>query len=354
MKFSFANCKISSIESLVPENVSYFDDEIVNYPQSERSSQKLKKAMGYGEHRIFSNPVSFSAVATQLLQKNLCLYSDIDALIVVTQTPDKLIPSTSSIISGILGLHSHVFCLDINDGCAGFIKGVFVAANLLNNPGVNKVLLISGDVLSQFVSRQDRNSFPLVGDAINATILETCNSESTIFGEFHTDGSGADAISIPAGGSALLSSAESLCPIVHNDDNIRSANQLVMKGRDVFAFTQTTVVDFLERFLSEYSCSDADRFYVHQANKFILEKVRQKIGISDPKKMPLEVIEKYGNSSSGTIPLAICLDQQSTKDVEKLGKCVLVGFGVGLAYGGIVVDLSNLLNVKLYQENVSV
>ena len=354
MKFSFNNTKISSIECLVPRSISRFEDEIEDYPQSEASSRKLMKAMGYKEHRIFKNPVSFSSVAHRLLEKNDALLEDVDALVVVTQTPDRLIPSTSSILHGILGLPTSVFCLDINDGCAGYIKGVVTSASLLESGMVEKVLLVCGDVLSQFVSKQDRNSYPLIGDAVSATILERSSDAriSGIRGELFVDGRNAFAITIPVGGSEKRSSTETLRAKLADDGNIRSENHLVMNGRDVFAFTQSTVAEFLTRFLQDFDCVDADRFYFHQANKFILDKLRVKLGIEDPYRLPTRVIESYGNSSSATIPLAVCLDQLEGKQKKANQKAVFAGFGVGLSFGAFVTKTGSIRNTAFYQEDI--
>ena len=353
MNFSFDNTKISSIECLVPKRISKFEDEIQNYPQSAESSLKLMKVMGYKQHRIFKKPLSFSSIVYRLLEQNAALYEDIDALVVVTQTPDRLIPSTASILHGLMSLPTSVFCLDINDGCTGYIKGVVTSASLLESGMVEKVLLVCGDVLSQFVSKQDRNSYPLIGDAVSATILERSSDVRVngIRGELLVDGRNAFAITLPAGGSEKQSSSETLLSKLADDGNIRSENHLVMNGRDVFAFTQSTVAAFLSSFLQNYDCKDANRFYFHQANKFILDKLRLKLGIEDSCKLPTQVIEIYGNSSSATVPLAACLDLLAENQNESNRKAVFAGFGVGLSYGAFVTILDSIKNTAVYEDD---
>ena len=167
--------------------------------------------MGYDKHRLVEADVCVSDLAVHglehLFARGLLDPHEIDALILVTQSPDHLMPPTSSIIQGRLALKQDMFCLDINQGCAGFVVGLIQAFLLLEQPAVGKVILINADVLSRKTSPKDRNSYPLIGDAASITVIErdrhrfghSCQSQD---GRHRNE-----ALMIPAGGMRMPSTA---------------------------------------------------------------------------------------------------------------------------------------------------
>jgi 3-oxoacyl-[acyl-carrier-protein] synthase-3 len=349
------NIKISGICGVVPANISRYDDELGNYSHSVESSLKLKKVMGYNEHRVVKGVTTISDMVIpafkQLQSNGLIDTHDIDAIIVVTQTPDHLIPSTSSILHGKLGMKESCYCIDINDGCTGYLRGLFEASSLIRNSDSKKVLLITGDILSRKVSKNDRNSYPLVGDAVTLTILEYQNSPSDCPFELRSDGKGAFALTIPAGGMAIPA-----CPFTSElnqdeDGNLRSLDHLVMKGRDVFTFTQTTVLAFLDKFLKEHAAIKPESYFLHQANLFILDRISRKLKV-DSEQLPTDVIRKYGNSSSATIPMAI-VEKYRKIDFTVISElALLAGFGVGLTWGATILKIENLQFCNLIELEV--
>jgi 3-oxoacyl-[acyl-carrier-protein] synthase III len=355
MRTQLDNIKITGLCGVVPTNISKYDDELGNYSHSVESSVKLKKVMGYNEHRVVKGEATISDMVFQAFQqlesKGLIDVMDIDAIIVVTQTPDHHIPSTSSILHGLLGAKESCYCLDINDGCTGYLRGLFESSSLIRNSDSKKVLLITGDILSRKVSKNDRNSYPLVGDAVTLTLVEYQNVPNESPFELRSNGKGAFALTIPAGGMALPSS--SLTSTLNEDEegNIRALDHLVMKGREVFTFTQTTVITFIDEFLKEHSTITPDSYFLHQANLFILERISRKLKV-DSKQLPTDVIRKYGNSSSATIPMAM-VEKYRMLDFKKISEfALLAGFGVGLTWGAAILKLDSLQFCNLIEIEV--
>jgi 3-oxoacyl-[acyl-carrier-protein] synthase-3 len=337
MKAEFNSVRIASVIGVVPSAISLFDDELINYSHDQANSLKLKEIMGYGEHRI-ANPgqtTSDLAVAgfTELVRRSLINIAEIDAIFFVSQTPDFVIPATSSVLHGKLQLPKETYCADINDGCNGYVKGVFEAASFLKATNSSCAVLIAGDVLSSLVSRRDRNSYPLVGDAVTVSVIRqnTSWSNEKIRVVIRNDGSGFDKLIIPAGGARLPLRGDEIDEI-DAEGNWRSIRNLRMNGRDVFAFTQTVVPDFLQEVCTNEGreITDFDRIYLHQANAFILDRIRKKLRLTEIQ-LSDRVVRKYGNSSSATIPMLIATEPKSTRDLN----CLLCGFGVGLSWGAL-------------------
>lgn len=176
MKLKFHRKRITGILTVLPSREVSFEEEMENYNFSAAKSMKLKMAMGYNKHRIVEEGVCVSDLCVYglnfLFENRMLRKEDIDALLLVTQSPDHFMPATSNIIQGKLGLGTDVFCMDINQGCCGFIVGLMEAFMLLEQESIRKVVLLNADVLSRKVSKRDRNSNPLTGDAATITIVE--------------------------------------------------------------------------------------------------------------------------------------------------------------------------------------
>lgn len=348
MKFTFLNKKISGILTVLPSKEIYFEDEMHNYNFSESKSLKLKQAMGFNKKRVAPVGVTSSDLCIYglqyLIDNKFINKSEIDAIVFISQSPDYIMPPTSNVIQGAMGLKKDVFCLDINQGCAGFIIGLMQSFMLLDQPSIKKVILLNADVLSPKVSKSDRNSNPLIGDAASITILERSISENSepIHFDIKMDGSGAFALNIPAGGARLPYSEET--GILHEDEsgNFRSKNHILMKGDEVFNFVQTEVPIMVENVLKDAGLNkeEIDYYFFHQPNKFMLNKLADKLGLPR-EKMPSNVVENFGNSSGASIPTTICYNL-GEKSLNGKFKVCLSGFGVGLTWGAAILELENL------------
>jgi 3-oxoacyl-[acyl-carrier-protein] synthase-3 len=351
MNLRFKNKKVTGILTVLPARVVFFEDEMENYNFSVAKSLKLKAAMGFSKKRIVADGVTSAdlciAGLAHLFDNYLLRKEDVDALIMVTQSPDYIMPPTSNVIQGHFGLKHDMICLDINQGCAGYIIGLVQAFMLLDQVAINKVILMNADVLSPKVSKKDRNSNPLIGDGASITIIEKNNENGEIFVSMKMNGEGAFALQIPAGGARLPSSP--VTAILEEDihGNLRSKNHLVMKGDEVFNFVQNEVPPLIDELFnySKIGKEDVDFYMFHQPNKFMLTKLADRLGI-DRQKMPSNIVENFGNSSGVTIPLAIAFNLGNSLCNQKYRLC-LSGFGVGLTWAAMMIDMKDLSFCKI-------
>ena len=346
MFLNYYNKRITGILTVLPSKEVMFEDEMENYNFSIAKSMKLKLTMGYNKHRIVDEGVCVSDLCVAgmeyLFEKGLIAKEEIDSLILVTQSPDHFMPPTSNIIQGRLGLGSDVFCVDINQGCAGFIVGLMEAFMLLEQSSINKVVLFNADVLSRKVSKRDRNSNPLIGDAATITIIEKSDSPNHIFGYMKMEGAFYDALIIPAGGFRMPSNDQTSVMTEDANGNFRSLDNLVMKGDEVFNFIQREVPPMIEELFSYsgYKKDDVDWFIFHQPNKFILNKLADKLEVPR-EKMPANIVGDLGNSSGATIPVNISYNL-GEKLIDSDYLFCLSGFGVGLTWGSLIMRIGFL------------
>lgn len=351
MNLKFQNKKISGILTVLPENEVKFEDGIDNYNFSKSQSMKLKLVMGYNKRRVVTQGTTVTDLCVfgmnYLFDNSFLQKEDIDALVLVTQTPDYFVPGTSNIIHGKLGLKQDMVCLDINQACTGYIAGLNQAFMLLEQEEINKVVLLNADILSTKVSNKDRNSHPIIGDGASITILENDNSGNYIFGSVKVDGKGAEALIIPAGGFKTPSTTETAELKEDESGNFRALDHLRMKGYEVFDFVQREVPPMIENLLikSGYGKDDIDYYMFHQPNRFMLKKLADKIGVPH-EKMPNDIVENFGNSSGVSIPTAIThvLGEKLLND--KFVIC-LAGFGAGLNWSSFIMTLENLTFCEL-------
>jgi 3-oxoacyl-[acyl-carrier-protein] synthase-3 len=351
MNFTFYNKQITGILVVLPENKIKFEDELSNYNFPKEKSLKLKEVMGYGERRVVEKGTCVSDLCIKglnhLFESGALKKEDIDALILVTQTPDYVMPPTSNIIQGALSLKQDMICMDINQGCAGYIIGLYQAFMLLDYENINfetspehKVVLLNADIMSRRTSPMDRNSNPIVGDAASITIIEF--GGSVIHANIKMDGTRSSALMIPAGGMREPLSTETSVMREDASGNFRSKNHLVMKGDEVFNFVQSEVPPMIENLLEKagYDFGDIDYYMFHQPNRFMLNKLCLKMGIPLDK-MPANIVENFGNASGVTIPTNIAFNL-GERLLEKEYLICMAGFGVGLSWGSIVMNIGDL------------
>ena len=332
--------------TVIPKNVRTFEEEMGNYTATNARMKRMKEVMGYGEHRIveLDTCVSDMAVfgAEHLFARELAKKEEIGALLLVTDSPDHFLPPTSNIIQGRLGLSEDVYCLDMIQGCSGYVIGLLQAFQLLEQLGDKKVLLIVGTALSRKVSPKDRKTYPLVGDAVSVSIVENCAEATDIYAEMRMDGTRANALMIPAGGFRMPCTPETAIEHEDEDGNIRSLNNIVMKGGEVFNFMQVDVPPLIEDILrtAGKTKEEIDWFLFHQPNKFMVEKLADELEIPR-EKMPSNIVSHFGNASGATIPTNICFNLADKVCKQPFDVC-LSGFGVGLAWGAIVMKIGPL------------
>ncbi len=346
MKFTFRGKRVAGMLTVLPSNERTFLEDMKAFDFPEAKSMKLKTVMGFDRHRLATPETCVSDLSVfgirYLIDRGVLQAESIDALVLVTQSPDYLMPATSNIIQGRLGLKNDVFCLDINQGCAGFLVGLMQAFLLLEQESIRQVVVINADVLSHRVSPKDKNSYPLAGDAACITIVERSADGEMIHANLKMDGSRHEALMIPAGGFRLPSTVETAELRDVGDNNWRALDHLTMNGTAVFNFVQTEVPPMIESLLRDagLSSGDIDYFMFHQPNRFMLEKLADRMGIAH-ERMPNNVVEHFGNGSGATIPTNVTFNLGAQLRDQSLRLC-FAGFGVGLTWASMVMNVGPL------------
>lgn len=309
--------KILKIASHLPE------DKITNEELSNRfknwSSDKIFLKTGI-KKRSKSKENETSADLAILAAKKVfdnfeISKEEIDMLIFVTQTQNQCLPTSACEIHNSLGLKTECGAFDINQGCTGYIYGLFLANNLINNKSIKNVLLLTGDTYTKLIDPNNASVSTIFGDGASATIIGKGEKSSIGEFEFGTDGSK----------SSLIK-----CDFAGFRKSINKWESLYMDGANVMSFTLSEVPKAIYSYLknSGKELKDYDHIIFHQANKFILERLYKKLGISEK---GLIHIENCGNTVSSSIPLAMeGLTNQVNKNELNI---LLVGFGVGLSWG---------------------
>ena len=260
MKFTFRNKKISGILTVIPKNEVSFDDEADKFQSTPKQMKRLKEVMGFDRRRVVEAGTSFSDLAVFGLEKlfadGLLNKDDIGALIVVTHHPDYFTPPASNIIQGSLDLPDDVYCLDINDGCSGYILGLIQAFQLLEHLNEKKVLLVVGMVRSKkgltAANNTSRNSL-LWGDAVSINVIENNFAEDNnpIVAEIKMYGKKWDCIRRPAEGLRKLFATQDTADVSYITDT-------VMNGGEVLKFTQIDVPSLIEAVLKNSGKSKSE------------------------------------------------------------------------------------------------
>ena len=276
--------------------------------------------------------------AKKLFAGGACAPEDIDFLILVTQTPDYFMPTSACLLQDRLGLKTSCGAIDVNQGCSGYIYGLALAKSLVETSVARKILLITSDTYTKLINPKDRSTRTLFGDGAAATLVSPTESDHDLIGPFvlGSDGKGANNLIVPAGGFRRPITPET--SIEHEDGgNIRSDENIFMNGAEVLAFTMRTIPAVVDQLLekSGLTLDQIDLVIPHQANKFLLERLRAKL------KLPVEKywidMKESGNTVSATIPIAIesALGQGRLKAGSR---ALLAGFGVGYSWGATIVE----------------
>ncbi len=346
MNLVFGQRKIDGLLTILPSNERRFVEEMEQFNFPVERSIKLKEVMGYDRHRIVDGPVCVSDLAVHglehLFERGMLQRDDFDALILVSQSPDYFMPPTSNVIQGRLQLKHDLFCMDINQGCAGFLIGLIQAFMLLDQPAIRKVVLINADVLSRKVSSRDRNSYPLIGDAASITIVGRSTDTTPIHANIKMDGTRHDALIVPAGGFREPSTPLTRIQEADAEGNLRARDDLVMNGSAVFNFVQVEVPKMIDALLdaADVDIGAVDSFVFHQPNRFMLQKLADKMKVPYDR-MPSNIVEHFGNSSGVTIPLALAFNLRE-RILGGTSTVVLGGFGVGLTWASMLLRMGPL------------
>lgn len=301
------------------------------------TEQKILSKTGIVERHVVTDEITseLSAKAGEnLFREHGIDRSEIDFLIICTECPDHFLPATACIVQNMLGLRKDIGAYDMNLGCSGFIYGLANAKGLISAGIAKKVLLITADTITRTIHPMDKSTRTLFGDAAAATLVEQCDTEG--IGEFvvGTDGSGKDKLIVPAGAWAQPSCEATREEKTNRWGNVRTLENLYMDGPEVLNFTKQIVPELINQTLSKNGLTLDELQYVvcHQASFMVLENLRDELNI--PNEKFFINIQHKGNTTSSTIPLAL-RDMQGK--LKKGDKILILGFGVGLSWGGSVI-----------------
>lgn len=329
---------LRGLRACVPPQVRSLEDEHLIAEATER--ERLCKTIGVRQRHIATPDLCTSDLcqrAAEGLLKDLQWAADsIDVLIFVTQSSDYVIPATACALQHRLGLGS-CMAFDINLGCSGYAYGLWTAASLLKTIAVSgrpaRALVLAGDVSTSKLVPDDRGTVPLFGDAGSATALEIDPNAGAWTGLFGTDGSGAPHILVEAGAlrRPLVPPKEP-----HDADThaaLYKAARLHLNGIEVFNFTLKNVPPLVQGVMaaSGATTDNVDFFVLHQANQMMLKHLAKKCGLPEDK-TPV-AMERYGNTSSASIPLTVA--DQLADAFDRPRRLLLAGFGVGWSWSAI-------------------
>jgi 3-oxoacyl-[acyl-carrier-protein] synthase III len=271
--------------------------------------------------------------AKKLMDRVGCKPNSIDYVLLCTQSPDYFLPTTACLVQDRLGLSTCCGALDFNLGCSGYIYGLGLAKGLIETGQARRVLFLTAETYSKFIAQDDRTVRTIFGDAAAATLIEGQRSAPAdepigpfVYG---TDGGGAENLIVKTGAMRSPRSAES-------EAVEGKKNKLHMNGPEIFNFTLQSVPHCLRQLLqiAKLTVEEIDLFVFHQANKYMLEHLRQKIGIPDERFFV--GMENIGNTVSASIPIALRQAENSGR-LKKTHLVALVGFGVGYSWGATLV-----------------
>ena len=319
------NAVITGIAAYVPDYV------LTNHEISQlvdTTDEWITTRVGIKERRILKGEgmgVSYmgTKAVADLLKKTKTKPEDIDVVIFATATPDHIFPSAASMVAESNNI-KNAFCFDMQAACSGFIFGLEMASNFIKSNKYKKIVLVSGDKMSAVTNYNDRNTAPLFGDAVGAVMLEPTEENLGIIDAIlRTDGVGYPYLQLKAGGSKYPSTHETIDNLEHS---------VYQEGKVVFKYAVSLMADVSEEIAKKNNLpiDDINWFVPHQANKRIIDAAQQRLGI--PKEKVMVNIQKYGNTSAGTIPL--CLWEWESK-LKKGDNVILAAFGAGFSWGSV-------------------
>lgn len=333
--------RLVDIAIYLPEAVMSNAELAKLYP--EWPAEKILEKTGISERRIASDlqtagDMAYEA-ACNLFSQGSVDAQDVDFIILCTQAPDYVLPTTACLLQDRLGIPRHAGALDINLGCSGFVYGLSLAKGLVETGAARCVLLLTADTYSKFIHPLDKSVRTLFGDAAAATAIVASDFAEEAIGPFvfGTDGAGAKNLIVEAGMYRRPKSCDTSIELTDNSGNVRSRENLYMNGAEVMAFSLKEVPKAADELLIKAGKKkeDVDFFVLHQANKFMLETLRKKMQI-ESKKLPI-LMNDIGNTVSSTIPLALFkMREHGMLTGEK--KLMLIGFGVGYSWSACFLN----------------
>lgn len=330
---------IRQIEYHLPEKVLGNDELAELYP--EWTAQKILDKTGIAERRIAAEGETSldlaGAAVGKLLDGGGPAREDVDFLILMTETPDYVLPASACVLHGRLGLPEACGALDVNLGCSAYVYGLVLAKGLVASGAARNVVLATADTYSKLINPMDKSTRTLFGDAATATWISDAGGIRIAEADLGTRGTGYGSLIVPAGMFRTPSTPVTAAVVEDEDGYSRSQDDIYMNGQDVMSFSIDVVPKSVRALLAKagLEMGEVDRFVFHQANAFMLGYLRKKLKI-DPARFEM-CFSDTGNTVSSSVPVAVrrCMDRG---EFPERGCVVLCGFGVGLSWGSVLLD----------------
>ena len=330
---------IKAISYYLPETVLTNEQLVSEFP--EWTVGKVAKKVGINKRQIAgknecSSDLAVKAAELLFIEHSVCK-SEIDFVLLCTQSPDFFLPTTACIVQDRLNLSTSCGALDFNLGCSGYVYGLSLAKGLIAGEIAKNVLLITAETYSKYIHPKDKGNRTIFGDAATATLISTDGFAE--IGNFNlgTDGSGYDKLIVKNGACRNPQKAEDL--IFDDSGNPVSSDYLFMDGPGIFNFTLENIPLLLDKTLAVNKLikEDIDLFVFHQANKYLLDFLQNMMEIDNEKFY--HCLSEVGNTVSSTIPIALV---SALKEDVLSGNIFLAGFGVGLSWGGCILKIKKI------------
>lgn len=346
---SIPNVKIAGVSAAVPKQIKDIPNLACFAPGE---AEKTMALTGVRQSRVCPEGMCCSdlcyAAAEKLIADLGWAKDEIDILIFVSLSRDYSTPATSNVLQHRLGLSTECIVMDIPFACSGYVYGMSVISSMMRSGSLKKGLLLVGETTSYLQSPLDKTLYPLHGDGGTATALIYDETAKPMMFHLAGDGSRAEAIINPDGGTRNPITEESLKMVELEPGITRNRTQSIIDGMGVFNFSMTIPPKSIKALEEHFEIDQdmIDYFLIHQANKYLIEKIVKKIK-ADPTKVPYS-LQTYGNISSGTIPLTMVTqiaEDLKTKSLKLLG----CGFGSGLSWASMFLETENLVVPELIE-----
>jgi 3-oxoacyl-[acyl-carrier-protein] synthase-3 len=328
---------IAAIRYHLPDHVLTNEELAEQFP--EWSVDKIGSKTGiFGRHIVAEGEYTSDlaiAASKKLLDETGTAPDSIDYLILCTQTPDYYMPATSGMVHQALGLRSDAGATDITLGCSGYVYGLGLAKGLIESGQADRVLLVTGDTYSRLINPADKSVRTLFGDGATASLVVRTDSRGLGDFVYGSDGAGGEFLVVPNGGLRGADRYPAADPHARGFES--NGYDLYMNGPEVFNFSLRVAGESVDRLLAKAGLekADIDTWVFHQANQFMLGHLRRKIGI--PEDRFVIEIGDVGNTVSSTIPIALARQLESGR-IAPGSRSLLLGFGVGLSWGGTLIE----------------
>lgn len=325
---------IKYVAYCLPDKVVTNEAIVNDFP--EWSVEKITEKVGVNQRHVAAEGETATDLAEKaaikLIEENNIDKEIIDFVILCTQSPDYFLPTSACLLQTRLGLRQDIGAFDFNLGCSGYVYGLSIAKGLIAGGIAENVLLLTAETYNKYLHPKDKGNRTIFGDAASATLVSVDGVAEVLDFALGTNGKGANNLIVKSGASRLPEKQNDL--VFDKNGNPVSSDHLFMNGAQIFAFTQRNVPKVINEVLEKNNLAkeDIDMFVLHQANRYMLDFLRNKMDIPEDKFYIF--MENVGNTVSNSIPLCLV---EAHKENRLKGNVLLCGFGVGYSWGAVIL-----------------